>query len=79
MNSYYKLIKNEEAPFENSLPKLGPGAGLVTFPSFFLASKAPPWTRRPRLRLGLKTFKLLGTLFLGEIPIVFFRTPIKKN
>ncbi len=32
---------------------------------FFLASKAPPWTRRPRLRLGLKTFKL----FLDEIQI----------
>ena len=52
----------------------GRGQGWSLPLVFFLASKAPPWTRR-RLRLGLKTFKL----FLDEIPIVFFGTPIKKN
>merc|ERR1711991_727014 len=43
---------------------------------FFLASKAPSWTRRPRLRLGLKTFKL----FWYEINTnLFFTTPPKKK
>ena len=54
---------------------MGPGQGWSLSLVFFLASKAPPWTRRPRLRLGLKTFKL----FLDEIPIVFLEPPLKKN
>ena len=33
---------------------LGKGPGLVTSSSFFLASRAPPWTRRPRLRRSEK-------------------------
>ena len=51
------------------------GQGCSLFLVFFLASKAPPWTRRPRLLLGLKTFQL----FLDEIQIVFLEPPEKKT